>query len=88
MQTSSSAAARLPSHPADSWVYPPEETLLVADGPVATLSTQGKAEDCHWLRDQSPFPTPRTALTVKPSCSYWIKAMNEDFTWARPSQKG
>lgn len=61
MQTSSSGAARLLSHSAGGWVRPPEETLPIADGPAATLSTQGKAEDCHQLGDESPFPTPRTA---------------------------
>lgn len=88
MQTSSSVAARLLSHSADSWVCPPEETVPIADGPTATLSTQGKAEDGHRLGNVSPFPTPRTARTIKPSCSYWMKAMSEEFTWARPSQKG
>lgn len=88
MQTSSSAVARLLSYSVGGWVHPPEETLHVADGPAATLSTHGKAEDWHGLGDESPFPPPRTALTIKPSCSYWMKAMSEEFTWARPSQKG
>lgn len=88
MQTSSSVAARLLSHSAGGWAHLPDEMLLVADGPAATLSTQGKAEDCRRLGDERPFPTPRTALTIKPSCSYWMKATSEEFTWARPSQKG
>lgn len=88
MQTSSSAVAGLLAHSAGGWVRPPEETLPIADAPAATLSTQGKAEDCHWLGDKSPLPTPRIALTLKPSCSYWMKAMSEEFTWAQPSQKG
>lgn len=88
MQTSSSAVARLLAHSAGGWVRPPEEMLPITDDPIATLSMQGKAEDCHWLSGKSPFPTPRTAITLKPSCSYWMKATNEEFTWARPSQKG
>ena len=87
MQTSSSAVARLLPHSAGGWVRPPEERLPIADGPAATLSTQGKAGDCRRLGDESPFPTPRTALTVKPSRPYRMKAANEESTWERPSQK-
>lgn len=47
MQTSSSAVARLLAHSAGSWVHPPEEMLPITDDPIATLSMQGKAEDCH-----------------------------------------
>lgn len=47
-----------------------------------------KARVCHHLSDKSLFPAPKTTLTIKPSCSYWMKAPSEGFAWVWHSQKG